>query len=169
MIVVADTSPIRYLVLIEQIDLLPILFDRVIIPPAVYGELKSLGAPIVVRKWIAHPPTWLTVETLQNPSIDYVGLDRLHRGESEAIFLALQFNANLIILDEKAARRIAVDRGLKVTGLLGIIEIAARQNLIDVPAIVQRLQDTNFRIAPRLLQSLLERYSRPIDLNKADQ
>jgi predicted nucleic acid-binding protein len=78
MIVVADTSPIRYLVLIEQIDLLPILFDRVIIPPAVDDELKSLGAPIVARKWLAHPPTWLTVETLQNPSIDYVGLDRLH-------------------------------------------------------------------------------------------
>jgi hypothetical protein len=59
MIIIADTSPINYLVCIEEIDLLPALFGHVIIPPSVCNELKDAGAPETVRGWIARPPAWL--------------------------------------------------------------------------------------------------------------
>ena len=62
MLVVADTSPLNYLVWIQQETLLPILYDRVVIPPAVYEELQRPETPHVVRQWGAHSPRWLTIQ-----------------------------------------------------------------------------------------------------------
>ena len=62
MLVVADTSPLNYLVWIQQETLLPILYDRVVIPPAVYEELQRPETLHVVRQWVAHPPGWLTIQ-----------------------------------------------------------------------------------------------------------
>lgn len=87
-------------------------------------------------------------------------MDRLHSGEREAIWLAEELKADLIILDEKPARQIARERGLNLTGLLGILEIAATRQLIDLPTVLERLQQTTFRASPRLLKSLLERHQK---------
>jgi hypothetical protein len=65
MLVVADTSPINYLILIHQDTLLPLFYERVVIPPAVRGELQRPRTPTVVREWMAHPPAWLTVRQPQ--------------------------------------------------------------------------------------------------------
>ena len=59
MIVIADSTPLNYLILIHQVDLLPQLFDRILIPPAVFEELQHQETPDVVRRWIASPPSWL--------------------------------------------------------------------------------------------------------------
>jgi predicted nucleic acid-binding protein len=59
MIVIADSTPLNYLILIHQADLLPPLFDRVVIPPAVFEELQHQETPDLVRRWIAGPPSWL--------------------------------------------------------------------------------------------------------------
>jgi predicted nucleic acid-binding protein len=56
MLVVSDTSPINYLVLLHQETLLPILYGRVVIPPAVHEELQRSSTPEVVRQWVSHPP-----------------------------------------------------------------------------------------------------------------
>ena len=56
MIVVCDTSPLNYLVLIQHAEVLPSLFGRVIAPPAVMAELQHPGAPTIVRAWAAAPP-----------------------------------------------------------------------------------------------------------------
>jgi predicted nucleic acid-binding protein len=85
-------------------------------------------------------------------------LGRLHLGEREAITLAAQLKADLIVLDEKAARRVAVERGLYTTGLLGILDEAATRRLIDLPTAIERLQRTTFRASPRLLKALLDRH-----------
>jgi predicted nucleic acid-binding protein len=61
MIVVSNTSPINYLVLIGQIHLLSDLFEKIIIPQAVYSELSDASAPLPVQAWIADPPDWLTI------------------------------------------------------------------------------------------------------------
>ncbi|MFM2314487.1 MAG: hypothetical protein RLZZ04_3763 [Cyanobacteriota bacterium] len=87
-------------------------------------------------------------------------LERLHSGEREAILLAEELKANLIILDEKAARQIARERGLNLTGLLGILDYSATRQLIDLPTVLERLQQTTFRASPRLLRSLLERHQK---------
>lgn len=59
-IVVADTGPINYLLLIDKIDLLPQLFQSITIPDMVCAELASAAAPPIVRGWIAKPPPWLS-------------------------------------------------------------------------------------------------------------
>jgi predicted nucleic acid-binding protein len=63
-----------------------------------------------------------------------------------------------VLLDEKAARQVAMERGLQVIGLLGILGIAADRGLADFALMIEWLQQTNFWVSPRLLQMLLERY-----------
>ncbi len=60
-LVIADTGPVNYLILIGHIDLLPRLFSRVILPTAVEEELRDIGAPAAVRAWIGSPPAWLEI------------------------------------------------------------------------------------------------------------
>ena len=79
--VVADTGPIHYLVLIGHIEILPALFDKVLMPSVVHGELTRVEAPDAVRNWIQAPPAWLEIRTLQgNPSGDET-LEGLDDGE----------------------------------------------------------------------------------------
>lgn len=157
MIVIADTSPLCYLVLIEQIRLLPELFSQILIPEGVYTELMAEGAPIPLREWAAVPPEWLQIHAVQDqPDPD---LESLHEGERQAIQLALQLGADLIILDERRARQIATDKGLFITGLLGILDVAASRRMIDLPEAVRRLRQTTFRVSPSLLERLLDKHS----------
>lgn len=78
--VVADTSPLCYLLLIEQIGLLPSLFERVLIPKAVAAELAHAAADRKLRDWIALPPAWL--EIVEAPPTG-AELSRLDAGERE--------------------------------------------------------------------------------------
>lgn len=156
MIVVSDTSPLCYLLLIEGIEVLPQLFGRVIIPQRVRDELLAPAAPKVVQEWISQPPDWLEVQTITD-QID-AALNQLDLGEQEAITLALQLKADLILLDDLAARRIATQLQLKIVGLLGILGSAANKGLIDFSAAIARLQQTTFRASPKLIQSLLQQH-----------
>src|SRR5207249_7734079 len=79
MVVVADTSPINYLVLIAQIDLLKQLYARILIPPAVLAELKHPVAPKPVRDWADNAPEWVEVRSPKSSLI----LAQLDLGESE--------------------------------------------------------------------------------------
>jgi predicted nucleic acid-binding protein len=109
MVVVADTSPINYLILIGQIELLPQLYARILIPPAVLNELQHPLAPAPVREWSARPPGWLEVLPPKN-TVDIVELDP---GETEAIALAIEMQIEVLLIDEQAGRQEAARRGLK--------------------------------------------------------
>ena len=98
MVVVADTSPINYLVLIAQIDLLKQLYTRILIPPAVLTELKHSVAPKPVRDWADNPPVWVEVLSPKSSLI----LAQLDLGESEAIALATEVHAEVVLIDEQA-------------------------------------------------------------------
>jgi predicted nucleic acid-binding protein len=114
------------------------------------------SAPTELQIWIEQPPTWLDIQPVRiEPDAK---LDRLHPGEREAIALAEQLGADLILLDEKAARQIAAERGLNVTGLLGILDEAATRGLIDLPTAIDRLRQTTFRASPWLLKWVLYRH-----------
>jgi predicted nucleic acid-binding protein len=157
MLVICDTSPICYLVLIDEIDILAQLYHQVLIPQVVQEELSHKKSPDLVRNWINDSPGWLIIK-----NIDISGspdLEVLDPGETAAILLAKKENANLIIIDDGLGRKIASERGLKVTGLLGVLEQAASQNLIDLPDVISRLQKTSFRASASLLNSLLKRHS----------
>lgn len=157
MIVVSNTSPINYLILIEQITLLPQLFQQITIPQAVYDELVDAAAPPPVQAWIAQPPTWLKVQSVSQAS-DAI-IDLLDPGERAAILLAQEIKADLLLLDDMKARRIALARGLNITGILGILEQAAIMKWIDLPIVIQNLRNTSFWVSDRLLQQLLDKYS----------
>jgi predicted nucleic acid-binding protein len=130
MIAVLDASPLCYLVLIGEIDLLPQLFSRVVVPQTVIVELRHDDAPATVRNWASNLPIWISVE--ETPDTFSEGMEKLQAGERAAILLAELIQANIIIIDEKAARLIAGRRGLSVTGVLGVIREAATQGLVDL-------------------------------------
>jgi predicted nucleic acid-binding protein len=158
MIVICDTSPILYLLLINQLDLLPRLYSTLIIPDVVQAEMQATGAPVVLQEWIAKPPQWLEIRPV--PPGNYPPLQRLQAGEQAAIFLAQSLQADLLIVDDLAARQIAQQLGIKITGLLGILGEAARRKWIDFPeTLKQLLQATNFRVSPQLVEDLLKEFS----------
>lgn len=154
MIVVSDTSPICYLLLIDCIDVLKALYKVVVIPQAVADELNAPESPLVVQNWIAQPPEWLQTQIIE--SLQTVELGKLDPGEQEAILLAEQLKADLVILDDKAARRIAKEPGLIVVGLLGILKDADENGLLDLKLTFDRLREAGFWVAPSLLAQLLK-------------
>ena len=157
MIVVSNTSPINYLILIGHIALLSKLFQRIIIPQAVYNELSDAAAPLLVQNWIDTLPDWLKIQPVNQASDAIV--DLLDPGERAAILLAQKLKADLLLLDDMKARRTATDRGLAITGVLGILDQAASMKLINLPAAIQSLQNTSFWASDSLFQRLLDKHS----------
>ena len=155
MIVIVDTSPICYLILIEAIDLLPQLYGKVLIPNAVYQELKSPKSPLEVQQWIEHIPDWLEVCEDSNTKDEETQI--LDKGEREAIALAEKIKADLIVMDEKLGRSIARKKGFNLVGILGILYSASQLNLIDLSQAFIDLQKTTFFVSPNLLKILLEK------------
>ena len=153
--VVSDTSPVCYLLLLGHIELLPILFGHILIPEAVAIELGHPEADPLIRAWIESPPAWLGIAKPSPAKPE--DLAQLDPGEREAIHLAEELQADFIILDDLKARQAAKARGLKITGLLGILARAAERELISLPEVVERLRRTSFRADLRLLENLLER------------
>jgi predicted nucleic acid-binding protein len=154
MIVVSDTSPIHYLLLIDQVELLQKLYGRVVIPQVVRDEMLAAGAPLVLQQWIRQPPNWLEVYIFELPNNP--DLIRLDPGERAAIQLALQIQADLLIVDDKPARQAATGLGIKITGLLGVLDEAAKLGELDLSSTLSQLQNqTNFRVSPALIQFLL--------------
>ena len=155
MIVIADTSPINYLVLIEKIELLPTLYGRVLIPPSVHEELQRAGAPKMVRAWVAHPPVWLEIVVPKGePDSDLMQVD-LDAGERDAILLAQELSADELIIDDLRGRQEAGRRCLHYIGTLGVLRSAADRGLVDLKEALAHLRSTNFYIAPELFDMLI--------------
>ncbi|MGI8669086.1 MAG: DUF3368 domain-containing protein [Aridibacter sp.] len=154
MIVIADTSPINYLVQIGEVELLEKLYGQIVIPNAVFEELKSDFAPIVVKKWISNKPHWLEIKNV-NSELDE-DLATLDKGEAEAIQIAKELKADLLIIDEKLGRKTAKEYGLKIIGTIGVLALAKEKNLINISEVIQKLENTSFYISDKLKNFLLE-------------
>lgn len=123
MLVIADTSPLNYLVLIDAIDVLARLYERVVLPRGAWEELQHPNAPLVVAQWARALPHW--IEVWHPPESLDAALDALGQGEREAIAIAeLHQNKSeiMLLLDEVAARKEAIARGIAITGTLGILK-----------------------------------------------
>jgi predicted nucleic acid-binding protein len=153
MIVVADTGPINYLVLIGNIDVLPALYRRVLVPVAVQRELLHAKTPQAVRDFMTASPEWLEIRSLGTPSDPT--LSELDTGEAEAISLAEQVKADRIVIDESLGRRVAESHGLHVIGTLGVLREASNRGLLDLRQAVERLQNNRFHIAQNILDDIL--------------
>ncbi len=143
MIVVSDASPLHYLILVGYVEVLPKLFDRVLVPPAVVSELSRPQTPAPVRLWTASHPRWLEVN---KPAL-VLEVAGLGVGEREAISLALEVQAEAILIDDRDAVKEARKHGLTVLGSVAILDAAASRGLVpDLPETIEHLvRDTNFR------------------------
>ena len=154
MSVVSNTTPLNYLILIGRAEILRVLYELIVIPGAVFEELTCHNAPKLVRDWTLSKPNWLRVQ--ETPNITDSILDEIQIGERQAIVLAQEIRSEFIILDDRRARRVAIDQGLNVIGTLGILTIAAEKGLINLSEALDDLKTTNFRVSPSLLESLAD-------------
>ena len=124
MIVISDTSPALNLAAVGQLTLLERLYGEVLIPPMVAEELGRNGLDLRTAEWlkVEAPEDADAVRSLQKI---------LDPGESEAIILAKERHADLLLIDERRGWKLAVQRGLSVTGLLGVLAEAKKRGLIE--------------------------------------
>jgi predicted nucleic acid-binding protein len=160
-VIISNTTPINYLVLIDHIVVLPHLYARIIIPQAVFGELQEEGTPAKVKAWVAAHPPWLEVRTV-TASPD-AALALLDVGEREAIRLAQELEADALIMDEPAGREAAKRQGLRVIGTLRVLYDAAAAGLCDLAQAYERLQHTTFRAHPNLYTTFLDMHAQRRD------
>jgi len=153
-IVVADTSPLNYLIETECDHLLPALYGRLLLPSAVMRELRNVRAPSAVRAWLAALPDW--IELCDPPARPDPTLGFLHEGEREAIQIAEQRRADLILIDERKGSLEAGRRGLIATGTLGVLLSAGNAGLIDPLKAYRRLaSETTFRTSASLERAFI--------------
>ena len=160
MIVVADSGPLHYLILLQHIELLQRFYGQVLVPEPVAGELSAAGAPAVVREWIMKPPTWVDVRPVPPEAVSTI-TDALDLGERAAIALAQTVHADLLLIDEAAGRAEAKRRHLRVTGTLGVLRAGAEQGLVNVPELLDRLKATSFYLDETLLGAVFDRWLKP--------
>lgn len=151
--IVSDTSPINYLVLIDAIEVLPKLFQEVLIPPAVHSELQRSRTPPEVYRWAASLPSWARI---QGPSHIDRGIT-LGAGETEAISLAMELKISAILIDDRDGRLAAEQRGILPVGTLNILYSAHLREFLDFELAVARPRQTNFHIEPAIIDTLIER------------
>ena len=157
MIVISDTTPLISLMKIESLDILEKMYKEIIIPRAVYDEL-IINMDYQSEIDIIQKCTFLQTKIVkENLSVSLLQKQlKLDLGESEAIVLANSINADLIIIDERKARRIAKDIGLNVTGTLGILVEAKQRGLVkELKPLLDKLIKNEIRISKRLYQDIL--------------
>jgi len=151
--VVADVGPLHYLVLIDCAKILPELFGHVCVPIAVRDELTHPRAPQKVKDWILSPPPWIEIAPVAQPH----AVHGLHKGESEALQLALERKVKAVLMDDMDGRAAARRLGIATVFTVAVLELAAEKNLIDLSSVLTRLQQTSFFISKEIIEAALER------------
>lgn len=150
--VVSNTTPILSLLKINKLELLKELYEKVIIPQAVYQEIEA------GRDWVYYinlsKLDWIEIRPLKHPqALDY--LFDLDRGEAEVLILAREISADLVILDETLARRYAQMLDLTLTGTIGILLKAKEKGLIEsVKAFLIELQSKGVWLSSGLVDQV---------------
>ncbi|MGB7084953.1 MAG: DUF3368 domain-containing protein [Phormidesmis sp.] len=158
MIVVSDTSPLSGLAIVGKLPLLQAVYRQIVIPEAVAIELRRGGqdepriAQVLALSWVEiKPPT-------NHPLIDELQtIYKLDKGESEAIALALELNADALLIDERLGRREASRLGLAITGMLGVLLAAKKQTLVSAvrPIVDALIKEAGFRISSQLYREVM--------------
>ncbi|MUG93319.1 DUF3368 domain-containing protein [Scytonema sp. UIC 10036] len=158
MIVISDTSPITSLAAVGQLDILRRLYTRILIPDAVYRELTDTST-IVPGATEVETLDWIEVRQVTNRSLIATLLEQqLDEGECEAIALAIELNAELLLIDERRGRSQADRLGLRITGLLGVLIEAKQKGLIVAvkPVMDGLIAIAGFRVADALYTHILQ-------------
>jgi predicted nucleic acid-binding protein len=152
-IVIADTSVVSNLAIIGRATLLPQIYGEVVVPDAVWEELKTGSEDHPVVSGVLFEE-WLQRRSVQHHDAVDDLMRELDEGEAEAIVLAQELRADLLLLDERQGRRVAQRLGLNFTGILGVLLQAKAQGLI--PAVSTCLEDLRFKARFWIHQSVIE-------------
>lgn len=144
MIVVSDTTPLHYLILIEREFILPRLFGEVLVPHEVLEEMLHPNAPVSVREWAESIPVWVVPRSAKK--IEFI--KGLGAGETAAIAIALEVKADAILIDDRRGAREATALGLNSLTTFALLEQASIQGLIDFEESIAALASTTFRMPP---------------------
>jgi len=157
LIVVSDTSVFTNLAAIGHLHLLQQLYDRIFIPTAVYQEL--IVYPPVSGTVEVQTLQWLEVRSVRDRAMveQLQNRAQLDPGESEAITLALEINADLLLIDERRGRTEANRLGIRITGLLGVLVEAKQRALISAvqPLMDDLIATSQFRVSQALYSQIL--------------
>jgi len=164
-IVVSDTSPLRYLAVLAGLEWLPRLFSEVVCPPEVLGECCHPHAPESLRRWALSPPPWLKIQKVKDPMRALGSDELLDPGETAALLLAREIQADLLLLDERKGRAVAQRLGLAVTGTVGVLVRASLERLVDFDQAIARLRaETNFRVDDAVIAEARRRLAQGLKL-----
>lgn len=157
MIVVSNSSPLIALSIVNSLDLLHALYGTIYIPKAVFHEVVIRGAGRPGATAVANT-LWIVQQTPANRLSEAQLLtEGLDQGESEAIVLASERSAGLLILDERQARTIASQRGLAITGTLGVLITAKNAGLVAaIKPLLMQLDAAGFYISPQIIARALQ-------------
>jgi uncharacterized protein len=155
-IIVSDTSPINNLAAINHLHLLQQLYEKVLIPEAVYRELTDPNF-LVAGATEVQTFVWIQTRPVQDRTLLEALSNELDIGEAEAIALALEMEAEQVLIDERRGRMVAARLNLNYTGILGILVEAKSQRLIDAvkPLLDDLINKAGFWIAEPLYKSVL--------------
>jgi predicted nucleic acid-binding protein len=155
-LVVADSTPLINLAKIDRFELLKVLFDTLIIPDAVFEEVVVRGRNRPGQKELARAK-WISIQKVSTTPLLTLLKGSLDKGEAEAIALAVERNADMILLDEAIGRQFAQQLGLRMRGTLGLLAEGYRRGLIDdLEAELNRLVSAGTWISPGLVAKVLE-------------
>ncbi len=163
MIVVSDSSPLIALARINRLDLLRSLYERILIPPEVHHEVTVAGRDLPGGREV-RKANWIQVVKQRSPGGQSLeqACEGLGGGERGAILLAKALPAELLLLDEWKARRVARQEGLPVAGCLAVLEAGALKGLVsDLRNAYLDLLRKGIRFDLRLLQESLTRLGLP--------
>jgi uncharacterized protein len=151
LIVISDSSSLIAIAAVGHLELLRTLYGEVVVPTAVWNEVTAPNRPgardLVNTEWIRAVP--VSNRTVIGQLSTPVG-----QGEAEAIALAMELGADVLLIDERRARKLALGLGLPVTGVLGVLLESKKKGLI--PAIKPILDQMETAVAFRLKRSLYE-------------
>jgi len=152
--VVSNTTPIISLLKIGKLEILKDLYEEIYIPQEVFSEIEAGKNKKFYLNLLAFE--WIRIEQIQDrKSIAYF-LD-LDKGEVEAIILASEIEADLILLDEALGRYHAKHAGLKVTGTIGVLIKAKKQGLIsELKPLIFELREKGVWLSESLIEKILE-------------
>lgn len=153
--VIADATPLIYLAAIGQFDVLGILYGRVVIPSAVYEEVVVQGAGQPGAAETAGA-VWVERQAVSDlAKVTRLQTD-LDRGECEAIILAEELHADLVVMDETAGRRVLASRGIAFIGTVGVLMQAKQRGLIEaLKPELDRLRACGFHLTDRVYRACL--------------
>jgi len=154
--VVSNSTPLIHLAKIGRLELLREFFGEVLIPEAVYRECVIEGKGSEDAKLIENAG-WIRVERIRDERLKKSLMIELDEGESEAIVLAIEKGAEMLLMDDYDGREVARALGLKTTGTIGILLRAKIEGRIEgIKDELDKLKETGFWLSEGLYRRILE-------------